>query len=130
MVKVKQQDGGRLIDNKVLLGATVPHNKYINLWLEMWEDMQNDVTRPYQLVDYPGEYDINGISVICLVNKNNILNYIVRFNNTKIGIIQSPEILDDDEIGNMDVRLYTDEKIETKINQLELEGEKIRLTIE
>lgn len=47
----------------------------------------------------------------------------------KIGIIQSPDVLDLDEVGDVRVRLYQDDKLANKMDQLELEGEKQKLEI-
>jgi hypothetical protein len=83
----------------------------------------------YALVDYPGEYDIQGIGIECFLGANNKLNYVVTINDKKIGIIQSPDILDLDEVGEVKVRLYQDDKIANKMDQLEFEGEKQKLEI-
>jgi len=45
----------------------------------------------------------------------------------KFWVIQSPDILESDEIQNMEYWLYTNDSVEKKIDQLELEWEKIKL---
>ena len=45
----------------------------------------------------------------------------------KIGIIQSPDVLELQEVDWMDTWLYRGEAIEKKFDQLEIEGEKINL---
>ena len=45
----------------------------------------------------------------------------------KIGLFQSPEVLANDEVGDVNTWLYTDDRIAKKLDQLELEGEKIKL---
>lgn len=126
MVKVDRIDGGVLIEKKVMFGATVPGDKYINLAIEKWEDVDY-VELPYKLINYPGEYDINGVFIKCFVDKKNMLNYLITIGEDKVGIIQNAKILDKDEVSNMDLWLYTDEKVENKINQLELEGDKEKI---
>jgi hypothetical protein len=79
------------------------------------------------MVEFPGEYDIQGIAIKALLWKDNKLNYLVTLKNKKYGIIQNPKILDEDEVGSMDYRLYIDENVENKIDQLELEWKRIKL---
>jgi len=128
MVKVTCKNGF-LIENKLLFGFETADPKYINLALEPGDDMRYDKLA-YTLVDYPGEYDIQWIGIECFLGANNKLNYVLTINDKKIGIIQSADVLDIDEVGEVKVRLYQDDKIANKIDQLELEGEKQKLTTE
>jgi len=48
------------LENKVLFGASVPNEKYINLSLEKGEDIVT-TTLPYSLIEFQGEYDIDAI---------------------------------------------------------------------
>jgi len=128
MVKVTFKNGF-LIENKLLFWFETPNSKYINLALEPGDDMRYE-TLEYVLVDYPGEYDIQGFIINCFLGKNNKLNYILTINNKKIGIIQSVDVLDLNEVGEVGFRLYQDDKIANKIDQLELEWEKQKLLIE
>ena len=125
MVNVKFKNGF-LIENKLLFGFETTDPKYINLALEPGDDMRYDKLE-YALVDYPGEYDIQWIGIECFLGANNKLNYVLTLNEKKIGIIQSPDVLDLDEVGDVSFRLYQDDKIANKIDQLELEGEKQKL---
>lgn len=125
MVKVTCKNGF-LIENKLLFGFETTDPKYINLALEPGDDMRYDKLE-YALVDYPGEYDIQWIGIECFLGANNKLNYVLAVNDKKIGIIQSPDVLDLDEVGEVKVWLYQDDKIANKIDQLELEGEKQKL---
>jgi hypothetical protein len=127
MVNVKFKNGF-LIENKLLFGFETTDPKYINLALEPGDDMRYDKLE-YALVDYPGEYDIQGIGIECFLGANNKLNYVLAINDKKIGIIQSPDVLDLDEVGEVKVRLYQDDKIANKMDQLEFEGEKQKLEI-
>ncbi len=128
MVKVTCKNGF-LIENKLLFGFETADPKYINLALEPGDDMRYDKLA-YALVDYPGEYDIQWIGIECFLGANNKLNYVITLNDKKIGIIQSADVLDIDEVGEVKVRLYQDDKIANKIDQMELEGEKQKLTTE
>ncbi len=128
MVNVKFKNGF-LIENKLLFGFETPDKKYINLALEPGNDMRYE-NLDYSLVDYPGEYDIQDIGIECFLGANNKLNYLLTLGNKKIWIIQSADVLDLDEVGEVNSRLYQDDKIANKIDQLELEGEKQKLTNE
>jgi hypothetical protein len=119
MVNVKFKNGF-LIEHKLLFGFEKADPKYINLALEPGGDMRYEKL-DYALVDYPGEYDIQDISIDCFLGANNKLNYILTINGKKIGIIQSPDVLEMDEVGEVSFRLYQDDKIAKKIDQLELE---------
>jgi hypothetical protein len=88
--------------------------------LEQGEDIVTEKAL-YTIVEFSGEYDIDGIGIKALVGKDRKLNYLISLKNKKYGIIQNPKILDDDEVGSMDYRLYLDDSVEKKIDQLELE---------
>lgn len=128
MIKIKVGNGF-LIDNKVLFGFETPDTKHINLAMEPGDDMRYE-TLEYALVDYPGEYDIQWIIIECFLGVNNKLNYVITIDDKKIGIIQSADVLDLNEVGDVKFRLYQDDKILQKIDQLELEGERQKLTTE
>jgi len=125
MVNVKCKNGF-LIENKLLFGFETADPKYINLALEPGKDMRYEKL-DYPLIDYPGEYDIQWIGIECFLGSNNKLNYVLTINDKKIGIIQSSDVLDLDEVSEVKVRLYQDDKIANKMDQLELEGEKQKL---
>lgn len=127
MVKFKLESGGFLIENKILFGASVANEDYINLWLEIWEDMVNEKL-PYSMVEFPGEYDIDWIFIKVVPAKDWKLNYLINMKNKKIGIIQSPKILEEDEVTGMDFWLYLDDSVEKKLDQLELEWKKYKLS--
>ncbi len=127
MVNVKFKNGF-LIEGTCLFGFETPDAKYINLALEPGTDMRYEKLE-YALVDYPGEYDIQWIGIECFLGANNKLNYVLTIADKKIGIIQSPDVLDLDEVGDVRVRLYQDDKLANKMDQLELEGEKQKLEI-
>ncbi len=126
MVNIKLESGGFLLENKILFWAETPHKDYINLSLDMWEDIKQEKL-PYTMVEFSGEYDIDGIWIRALAGKDKKLNYLINLKWKNYGIIQNPKILDDDEVGSMDYRLYLDDSVERKIDQLELEWKKMKL---
>lgn len=115
-----------IIEKKLYYGYQEPNPKYINLAQVMGEDMRYEKV-PYQLIDYPGEYDIQGISIQCFLGADKKLNYVIDIHNKKIWIIQSVDVLDLEEMAGVTFRLYTDDRILSKIDQMELEGDRQKL---
>lgn len=128
MVNVKFKNGF-LIEHKLLFWFETPDPKHINLALEPGSDMRYEKLE-YALIDYPGEYDIQWVGIECFLGANNKLNYVLAIEGKKIGIIQSADVLELDEVGEVNFRLYQDDKIANKIDQLELEWQKQKLTAE
>lgn len=82
----------------------------------------------YMLVDYPGEYDIDTVTIQCFAGNEEKLNYLLSFNGKKIAIIQSPEVLENNtELCSAQEWFYTEDTILNKLEQLELEGEKTKV---
>lgn len=128
MINVVNQNGF-IIEKKFFYGYQEPNPKYINLAQTIGEDMRYEKVS-YQLVDYPGEYDIHGYTIQCFMGADKKLNYIIDLSDKRIGIIQSLDVLNLDEVGNVNFRLYTDDKILNKIDQMELEWERQKLELE
>ena len=119
-------DGGYQIEKSLFFGYAYVHNALINLASQVGEDMRYHEGE-IMIVDYPGEYDIKGWTIKAFVGQNQKLNYLIQGNNKKFWIIQSPDVLELEEVDRMDTWLYLWEAIEKKLDQLELEGEKIDL---
>ena len=119
-------DGGYQIEKSLFFGYAYVHNALINLASQVGEDMRYHEGEII-IVDYPGEYDIKGWTIKAFVGQNQKLNYLIQGNNKKFWIIQSPDVLELEEVDRMDTWLYLWEAIEKKLDQLELEGEKIDL---
>jgi hypothetical protein len=124
-VQIKQ-DWWFQIENELFFWYTYVHNSLINLASEMWEDMRYNEGEA-TVIDYPGEYDVKGWSIKVLRWMNWKLNYLIQKWNKKIWIIQSPDVLELQEVDWMDTWLYQGEAIEKKFDQLEIEWEKINL---
>ncbi len=119
-------DGGYQIEKTLFFGYAYVHNALINLASQVGEDMRYHEGEII-IVDYPGEYDIKGWTIKAFVGQNQKLNYLIQGNNKKFWIIQSPDVLELEEVDCMDTWLYLWEAIEKKLDQLELEGERIDL---
>jgi len=119
-------DGGYQIEKSLFFGYAYVHNALINLASQVGEDMRYHEGEII-IIDYPGEYDIKGWTIKAFVGQNQKLNYLIQGNNKKFWIIQSPDVLELEEVDCMDTWLYLWEAIEKKLDQLELEGERIDL---
>ena len=119
-------DGGFQIEKSLFFGYAYAHNGLINLASEMGADMRYNEGE-ICIVDYPGEYDIRGWTIKAFVGQNAKLNYLIQGNGKKFWIIQSSDVLELEEVDGMDTWLYLGESSEKKLDQLELEGERINL---
>lgn len=117
-----------VIEKTVFYAFENPNPAYINLAQTLGEDMRYEKL-DYELVDYPGEYDIQGIKIQCFLGENQKLNYVIDLQEKKVAIVQSADVLELDEVGSVRFWLYTDDKIAAKMDQLELEGDKQKLEI-
>lgn len=119
-------DGGFQIEKSLFFGYAYAHNGLINLASEIGADMRYNEGE-ICIVDYPGEYDIRGWTIKAFVGQDAKLNYLIQGNGKKFWIIQSSDVLELEEVDGMDTWLYLGESIEKKLDQLELEGERINL---
>ena len=128
MVDIKLEGEWFLIEKKVLFWATQPHPDYVNLALEVWEDVVTE-RLPHAIIEYPWEYDIMWVWAKAFLWKDNKLNYLLNINWKKIWIIQTPKILEEDEVTGMDRWLYLDDAVEKRLDQLEMVGKKLKLVV-
>ena len=128
MVDIKLEWEWFLIEKKVLFWATQPHPDYVNLALEVWEDVVTE-RLPHAIIEYPGEYDIMWVWAKVFLWKDNKLNYLLNIGWKKIGIIQTPKILEEDEVTGMDWWLYLDDAVEKRLDQLEMVWKKLKLVV-
>ena len=129
MVDIKLEWEWFLIEKKVLFWATQPHPDYVNLALEVWEDVVTE-RLPHAIIEYPWEYDIMWVWAKVFLWKDNKLNYLLNINWKKIWIIQTPKILEEDEVTWMDWWLYLDYAVEKRLDQLEMVGKKLKLIVQ
>jgi len=129
MVDIKLEWEWFLIEKKVLFWATQPHPDYVNLALEAWDDVVTE-RLPHAIIEYPWEYDIMWVWAKVFLWKDNKLNYLLNINWKKIGIIQTPKILEEDEVTWMDWWLYLDDAVEKRLDQLEMVWKKLKLLVQ
>ena len=129
MVDIRLEWEWFLIEKKVLFWATQPHPDYVNLALEVGEDVVTE-RLPHAIIEYPWEYDIMWIWAKVFLWKDNKLNYLLNIDWKKIWIIQTPKILEEDEVTGMDWWLYLDDAVEKRLDQLEMVWKKLKLVVE
>lgn len=126
-IDIKRTDNWILIENKFLFNPTEIEIWIINLIATIWEEMAYDRWNLLS-IDFPGKYDIWGSLIKVFLWNWNKLNFLVTHENLKFWVIQSPEVLELDEVCDMNYWIYPDESIEKKLDQLEMEGIRINLS--
>ena len=121
-----RKDGGFQIENELFFWYTYTHNGLINLASQLGSEMRYQQNQTI-IIDYPGEYDIQSWSIKAILGQNQKINYLIQGKNKKFWIIQSPDVLEMDEVEGMETWLYLGEGIQKKFEQLEMEGELINL---
>jgi len=122
-----EMNGWFLINNSVLWWAADIDAKYINLSATKWEDMvygKADIL----FINYPWEYDIEGMFIKVFADKTGRLNYILEWEGKKtFAIVQSPSALDHEEIVEAKTIYYTDDAVEKILDKMEVEAKRERL---
>lgn len=129
VIKIKIDDGYEIEKVFAFKNSELKPGK-INLASLIGTEMRyhnQESTEEVMLIDYPGEYNIQDWMIKVFIGKNQKLNYLIEGVTRKFGIVQSPDVLEEGDVDDMDAWLYKGENIEKKIDQLELEGEKINL---
>ena len=130
-VHIQKHNDGYLLEGKFYICFSEPHASHINLMTVKGEDMTyNDDSKkqwPF-VIDYPGEYDKDEVSIKVVADKWGALNYLLKYNNQVVAFVQSTQALDDEDFTNAKYRLYVDPFIAKTVDTMELEWEKIDLT--
>ena len=124
---IKKTENWVLIENKFLFSPTEIEIWIINLMPIIWEEMAYDRGNLLS-IDFPWEYDINWAFIKVFVWNWGKLNYLLTYEWTSFAIIQSPEVLELDEVCDMNTRMFLDESISKKLDQLEMEWKRINLS--
>lgn len=124
-MEVQKQDNGYIIWENLFFWDEIKDN-YLNLQRESWEDMIFGEEEKFK-IEYPGEYDKDDIYFKVIEDSESKLNYFIRTSENKVAIIQSPEVIKEEDFDNIDFWIYTQESIAKKIEEMEFEWEKILL---
>jgi hypothetical protein len=126
-IDIKKTENWILIENKFLFNPTEIEVWIINLLPKIWEEMAYDRWNLLS-IDFPGEYDIGWAFIKVYAWNGNKLNFLVTYEWTTFAIIQSPEVLELDEVCDMSTWIFLDEAVEKKLDQLEMEWDRINLS--
>ena len=128
VVQVKKHATGYLINDRVFITTDGSHDaKYVNLALQTWPDMQYG-NHDISFIEYPGEYDINGMYIRVYSGKWWELNYHIQEDAGKsYAFVQTEDSLANDEF-IADEWIYVNPHIAKALDKMEMEGTKIDLT--
>ena len=126
-IDIKKTENWILIENKFLFNPTEIEMGIINLIPTIWEEMAYDRWNLLS-IDFPGEYDIWWAFIKVYAWNWNKLNFLVTYEWTTFAVIQSPEVLELDEVCDMNTRIFLDDAVDKKLDQLEMEWDRINLS--
>ena len=124
---IKKTESWILIEDKFLFNPTEIEIWIINLMSTTWEEMAYDRGNLLS-IDFPGEYDIWWAFIKVYAWNGDKLNFLVTYEWTTFAIIQSPEVLELDEVCDMNTWIFPDESVAKKLDQLEMEWDRINLS--
>lgn len=126
-IDIKKTENWVLIENKFLFNPTEIEIWIINLMPIIWEEMAYDRGNLLS-IDFPGEYDIGWAFIKVFAWNWSKLNYLVSYEWITFAIIQSPEVLELDEVCDVNYWIFPDESVSKKLDQLEMEWNRINLS--
>lgn len=126
-IDIKKTENGILIENKFLFNPTEIEVWIINLMATIGEEMAYDRGNLLS-IDFPWEYDISWAFIKVFTWNWNKLNFLISYEWATFAIIQSPEVLELDEVCDMNTWIFPDESVSKKLDQLEMEWNRINLS--
>ena len=96
-IDIKKTDNWILIENKFLFNPTEIEVWIINLLPTIWAEMAYDRWNLLS-IDFPWEYDIGWAFIKVYAGNWDKLNFLVTHEWTTFAVIQSPEVLELDEV--------------------------------
>ena len=124
---IKKTENWILIENKFLFNPTEIEVWIINLLPTIWEEVAYDRWNLLS-IDFPGEYDIGWALIKVFAGNGDKLNFLVTYEWSSFWVIQSPEVLEMDEVCDMNTWIFPDESVAKKLDQLEMEWTRINLS--
>ena len=126
-IDIKKTENWILIENKFLFNPNEIEVWIINLMSNIWKEMAYDRWNLLS-IDFPWEYDISWAFIKVYAWNGDKLNFLINYEWTSFAIIQSPEVLELDEVCDMNTRIFPDESVSKKLDQLEMEWNRINLS--
>lgn len=128
MIEVKQYDGWRTLGDELYFGEGVSPAWYTHLCTTKGAAMRYGED-PASRVDFPGEYDIHGIGIVCK-EAAGLLHFVIRIDDERYALIQDPAALETQESEPIDFWLCTTQASKDAIEHMELEGQTVLLGID
>ena len=122
---IKSEHGYTIVDTVAYL-VDEPVEGLISLGATLGDAMKYTKSH-YTHINFPGEYDINGVFVRAFVGKGDQMSYIVTIENDTYGLIQTKDVLQRDDVNDCDYRCVVDDTLVTEIEQMEFEWETVDL---
>ena len=118
-MEIQQQGTGRLFDKDIYLGEDDAGK--VNLRLVKGSQMIYDKT-PTEKIDFPGEYDIGGVTIVC-IEADGKLSYIIKNDQETVAVLQNAAVLEVTTFDGIDTWICAEKSIQDEIETMELEGE-------
>lgn len=121
MVDIKQEDNQIIVGNVFCFtDKTSRQGEYVTLSLSCGQDVkygQPDI----HYIDYPGEYQQDSMIIICIMSKDNKLNYVIKSLDNTFAFVQDSKAVNADSFeGVTDVIAYG-ENVWTQLQKLDLQ---------
>lgn len=126
MITVEKLWNWYLIENKFFFTSDEINWSYVNLTATRWKDM-NYGKNTYLSIDYPGEYDKDDFFVKVYEWDTQRLNFLIKYDGKTICLIQTPGLLEKEELPTVNYWIYNDPYTATLLEKIELAWEKIQI---
>lgn len=127
-ITVKKHGAWYVVQDKIYITTDwATEKKYVNVTLQTWEDMHYG-DHDLNFIDYPGEYDLNGMFFTVSAWKGWELNYLIQDGNKTYAFVQTEDALNNEDF-NAQYWLFTNPHIAKMLDKMELDWEKIDLSL-
>ena len=118
---MKKTTYGRLVHPMIAFGIYDAELEVaIQLLPTQWDAVKYDKT--LNIINFPGEYDIQGISLTARSDQDGTMHYAYTTNGKKTIILQNTAGLDSEHASRADKRYLTDPSLAEVLSRRELEG--------
>jgi hypothetical protein len=119
MISITKHGEGWTLGSEIYFGEGVAPEGYTHLCTAKGPQMRYGED-PSLRVEFPGEYDIHGIGIVCR-EAQGLLHYIIRIEDERYALIQDPAALETQETEPVNFRLCTTQASKDAVESMELE---------
>lgn len=127
-INIEKTDKWFIIESKILFTSQDCDKNYINLFDKSWNNMNYWLSDCFK-IDFPWEYDKNEIFFKVYEWDEWKLNYIIKIQDKRIALIQTPWIIEKESFESIDEWLFTNDYTTIILDKLELDWNRINLSI-